>query len=205
MIRVGLTGGYATGKSFVANELARLGCHVIYADDLGHAVLRGDGAAFQPVLKLFGEEILDEAGAIDRKKLAGIVFHSAVLLEKLTGIVHPAVFDLEERLLRNFQSEDPFGIAVVEAAILIETGRYALFDRVIVTACDKETQIERGMKRDHATREEVQARLAKQWPLEEKKKRAHFVIDTGGTKEDAIRQVKEVYLKLQELAKGGAA
>ncbi|MDQ2774972.1 MAG: dephospho-CoA kinase [Acidobacteriota bacterium] len=200
MIRVGLTGGYATSKTFVASELERLGCHVIYADVLGHTVLEPGGAAYNPAVELFGSEILDKQGAIDRRKLAGIVFQSPELLEKLTGIVHPAVFRLEEQTLHNFAKTDPLGIAVIEAAILVETGRYKLLDRLIVTACDEQTQIARGMKRDRATREEVLARLRKQLPLEEKKLHAHYVIDTSGEKEETVRQVKAVYADLRQIA-----
>lgn len=97
MLKVGLTGGYATGKSLVAAELERLGCHLIYADKLGHAVLSPDGAAYHPALEVFGREILGPGGTIDRKKLASIVFGSPRLLEKLTALVHPAVFALKKR------------------------------------------------------------------------------------------------------------
>jgi len=110
------------------------------------------------------------------------------------------VIGLEERLLEEFQRQDPHGIAVVEAAILIETGRYAAFDRVILTSCDEETQIARGMKRDHATREQVLARLGKQLPLHEKRRHAHYVVDTNGPKEEAARQVQRVYRELKEIA-----
>ena len=205
MIRAGLTGGYATGKSLVANELEQLGCHLIYADALGHAVLEPGGEAYQPAVDLFGAGILAQDGSIDRKKLAGIVFQSSELLAQLTAIVHPAVFHLEEKLIESFEKQDPSGIAVIEAAILVETGRYAFFDRLIVTAADEETQITRGMKRDGITREEVLARLSRQLPQEEKKAHAHYVIDTSGTKENTIRQVREVYEDLRQLAKGGGA
>jgi dephospho-CoA kinase len=199
MIRVGLTGGYATGKSFVASELERLGCHVIYADVLGHAVLEPGGEAYKPALQLFGSEMLNGHEQIDRKKLASIVFQSPELLEKLTSIVHPAVFRLEEQMLRSFAETDPLGIAVIEAAILVETGRHKLLDRLILTACDEQTQIARGMKRDGLTREEVLARLRKQLPLEEKRVHAHYVIDTSGTKEETVRQVKEIYTDLRKI------
>ncbi len=152
-----------------------------------------------PHYRLFGSEILDGRQQIDRKKLASIVFQSPELLEKLTSIVHPAVFRLEEQMLRSFAETDPLGIAVIEAAILVETGRHKLLDRLILTACDEQTQIARGMKRDGATRDEVLARLRKQLPLEEKKVHAHYVIDTSGTKEETVRQVKEVYADLRQI------
>lgn len=200
MLRAGLTGGYATGKSLVAKELERLGCHVIYADELGHLVLRPDGEAYAATVEAFGTEILNPDGTINRKKLGEIVFASPELLAKLSGFVHPAVIRLEERMLNQFQQEDPYGIAVVEAAILIETGRDAVFDRVILTSCDEETQIARGMKRDHVTREQALARLEKQLPREDKQRHAHYVVDTSGAKEETARQVERVYRELKKYA-----
>jgi dephospho-CoA kinase len=143
---------------------------------------------------------LNADGTIDRKRLGEIVFASPELLQKLSSLVHPAVIQLEERLLKEFQRQDPHGIAIVEAAILIETGRYAVFDRVILTSCDEETQIARGMKRDHATREQVLARLGKQLPLSEKQRHAHYVVDTSGPKEETAQQVQRVYRELKEIA-----
>jgi dephospho-CoA kinase len=201
MLKVGLTGGYATGKSLVAHELERLGCHVIYADVLGHEVLFPAGEAYAPVLAEFGPEILDEQSRIDRKKLAEVVFGDAVRLHKLSSIVHPAVFRLEARMLQEITASDPRGIAVIEAAILIETKRDKWFDRIILTACDEDVQIARGMKRDKVTREQVLARMANQMPLAEKRKHADYVIDTGGTKEESAGQVEEVYRDLERLAR----
>jgi dephospho-CoA kinase len=197
MLLIGLTGGYATGKSFVASELQRRGCHLIYADELGHRVLEPDGEAYAPTVAIFGNKILQLDGTIDRKKLGAIVFEDPGLLAKLTGVVHPAVFRLEQEMIAGYAARDPEGIVVVEAAILIESGRYSLFDRLVLTACNAETQIERGMRRDGITREQALARLARQLPLEEKKTFAHFVIDTGGTKESTVRQVESVFQELR--------
>jgi dephospho-CoA kinase len=205
MLKVGLTGGYATGKTCVARELERLGCHVIYADELGHKVLLPDGEAYEGTLQAFGRDILNADGTIDRKTLGEIVFASSEGLEKLSSLVHPAVIRREEQLLGEFQSQHPHGIAVIEAAILIETGRDATFDRVILTSCDEETQMARGMKRDHATREQVLARLAKQLPFYQKERRAHYIVDTSGPKEETARQVWRVYGELKELAQAGQA
>lgn len=200
MLKVGLTGGYASGKSFVAGELERRGCLLIYADQLGHAVLEKEGEAYAPTAEAFGAGILAADGSIDRKKLAGAVFDSPELLAKLSSFVHPAVMRLEQQMFERWEVEHAGGIAVVEAAILIETGRYTAFDRMILVACDPATQIARGIKRDHLTREEVLARLARQMPLEEKKKYAHYIIDTDGPKETTIRQVDEVFRELKQRA-----
>jgi dephospho-CoA kinase len=200
MLRVGLTGGYATGKSLVAHELQRLGCHVIYADELGHRVLLPNGEAYAPVVTAFGPAILDEDARIDRKKLAAVVFGDAPRLATLTGIVHPAVFHLEESMMQQIALTDPHGITVIEAAILIEAKRSHFFDKLILTTCDEEVQIARGMNRDHATREQVLARLANQMSVVEKRKYADYVVDTSGTKEETVRQVTEIYAELSRLA-----
>jgi dephospho-CoA kinase len=200
MIKVGLTGGYATGKSFVAAEFERLGCHVIYADRLGHAAIEPGGEAYGPVVEAFGPDILAADESIDRKRLAAIVFSSPDLLQRLNNFIHPAVFRLEKEMLDRFAGQDPRGIAMVEAAILIETGRYSVFDRLILTACSTETQIARAARRDHATREEVIARLSRQMPLEEKKRYAHYVINTDGPKEQTLRQIAPVFQELKQLA-----
>lgn len=201
MIKLGLTGGYATGKSFVAEEFERLGCHVVYADKLGHEVLQPGGEAYAPAVELFGPSILNGNGTIDRRKLAGVVFQSDESLERLTAIVHPAVFRLEERLLAQYEAADPEGIAIVEAAILIETGRYKLFDRLILVVCDPEIQIARAMKRDSVTREQVLARLGRQLPLEAKLKYADYVVDTSGSKAETASNVREIYRTLRQSAK----
>ena len=200
MLKVGLTGGYATGKTSVAQELERLGCHLILADQLGHTALKPDGAAYGPTVELFGREIVSQDGTIDRKKLAAIVFNEPERLAQLNAIVHPAVFQLEGQMLAEFERRDPRGIAVLEAAILVETGRYEHCDKLIVTACDQETQIARGMKRDGISRDEVLARLSRQLSLEEKKRYADFVIDTSGSKEETGKQVQQVHGVLREMA-----
>ena len=200
MITVGLTGGYATGKSFVASQLERLGCHLIYADSLGRAVQEPGGEAYRPIVETFGPEILEVDETINRKKLASIVFSSPELLAKLNSFVHPAVFRLEEKMLKQFEVQDPGGISVIEAAILIETGRYTAFDRIILTVCDEAVQIARALKRDGISRAEVLARIARQLPIEQKRIHAHYVIDTNGSKENTIRQVEAVYEELNQLA-----
>lgn len=200
MLKVGLTGGYATGKTSVAVELERLGCHLILADQLGHSALQPTGAAYQPTIQLFGLEILNPDSTINRKKLGSRVFDSPERLAQLNAIVHPAVFHLEQQMLGDFERADPHGIAILEAAILIETGRYTHCDKLIVTACDQETQIVRGMQRDGLSRDAVLARLSRQLSLDEKKRYADFVIDTSGSKEDTVKQVQQIFTVLKQLA-----
>jgi dephospho-CoA kinase len=197
VLRVGLTGGLACGKSFVGDVLAQLGCHVLQADRLGHEVLLPGGEAYAPVVKEFGSGILAAAGDIDRRALAAEVFGKPERLALLNSLVHPPVLRREEEWLARAAAQDPQGIAVVEAAILIETGSYRRFDKLIVVTCDMEQQVERSMKRDGTAREEVLARLSRQMPLAGKLKFADFVIDASGTKENTVRQTRAVYESLR--------
>jgi dephospho-CoA kinase len=198
-LRVGLTGGLACGKTFVGEALAELGCHLLQADRLGHEVLLPGGEAYAQVVQEFGSSVVVDGGEIDRRALAAQVFGKPERLALLNSIVHPPVKRLEEEWLARVAAEDPRGIAVVEAAILIETGSYKRFDKLIVVTCDVEQQVRRSMKRDGATREEVLARISRQMPLSEKREFADFVIDTSGSKEETVRQARVVYESLRRM------
>jgi len=199
MLKVGLTGGLASGKSFVGQTLAELGCHLVKADELGHAVLLPGGEAYEEVIREFGREVLNAEGFIDRRKLGSLVFHDPALLQKLNSMVHPPVIRREEQLIAAAAEKDPDGIVVVEAAILIETGSHRRFDKLILAVCSEAEQIERAMRRDSLSREEVLARLRRQMPLEEKKKYADYVIDTSGPKSETAEQTRRVYESLRGL------
>src|SRR5438477_3671593 len=196
MLKVGLTGGLACGKSFVGETLAGYGCFLIQADELGHEVLAPGGEAYEPVVKEFGREILTEDGAIDRRLLAARVFGSPERLARLNALVHPAVLRREEDLMARFAQREPDGIAVVEAAILIETGSHKRFDRLILVTCAEQQQVERAMRRAGAVETDVRARLSRQMPLDCKRKFADFVIDTSASKEDTLRQTRAIYESL---------
>ena len=202
MLRIGLTGGLASGKSFVGQALASLGCHVISADELGHQVLLPGAEAYEEVVREFGPGVLAPDGTVDRSKLAAEVFGRPDRLARLNGIVHPSVIRREERMLGEFQARDPNGIAVVEGAILIETGSYRRFDKIVLAVALREQQIERAAGRG-LSREQAIARIDRQMPLEEKRKYADYVIDTSGRKEDTLRQVREVYQALRGTAAPG--
>jgi dephospho-CoA kinase len=199
MLRVALTGGLASGKSFVGRTLEHLGCFLIQADLLGHQVLEPDGEAYPAVVQEFGPSILDNENKIDRRALAKVVFTNPERLAVLNHLVHPPVRARTEQLLTEFAAREPSGIAVVEAAIHIETGGHRNFDRLILAWCSREQQIARAMHRDHSTREEVEARLSRQMSLEEKRNHAHYVIDTSGSKEDTVRQTEDVYRDLRRI------
>lgn len=198
MLKVGLTGGLASGKSFVGQALAHCGCLLIQADDLGHEVLAPGGEAFDAVVKEFGRDIVAD-GRIDRRRLAARVFADPQALARLNALVHPPVIAREEKMMAEFAARQAKGIAVVEGAVLIENGSYKRFNRLIVVACTPAQQIERAMHRDGITEAEVRARLSRQMPLEEKRKVADFVIDTSGTKQDTLRQACAVYEELRRI------
>lgn len=199
MLKVGLTGGLATGKSFVGTALKDLGCYLIEADALGHEVLEPGGEAYEGVVREFGAEILLADGAIDRKRLAAIVFADREKLAALNRLVHPPVLRRLEAMEAEIGARDPEAIVVVEAAVLIEAGVHGRFDKLILAVCREEQQIERAVARGDGTREEVLARIRRQMPLEEKRKFADYVIDTSGSKEETLRQVRAVYDQLRSL------
>ena len=199
MLRVGLTGGFACGKSFVGRTLEQFGCFLLRADDIGHEVLQPGGAAYDAVVHEFGGEILDPDRSINRKRLAAVAFADPNRLAKLSSLVHPAVIALEEQRIAAAARSDPDGIAVLEAAILIETGSHKRFHKLIVVVCSEEQQIARAMGRDGITEEEARARLTRQMPLEEKRRFADYIIDTSGPKENTVEQTRAVYESLRSV------
>jgi dephospho-CoA kinase len=197
MLRVGLTGGIGSGKTFVGRALEDLGGHLIQADELGHQVLQPGGEAYAPVLAEFGASILAGGGEIDRRALAALVFESPERLQRLNALIHPAVMRLEEERIAALARTDPDSIAIVEAAILIETGSYKRFDKLIVVICQPEQQIERAVKRGGMTREEAESRIRRQLSNEEKMSVADYVIDTSGSKERTLEEAKSVFESLR--------
>lgn len=200
MLKVGLTGGMACGKSFVASTLRVLGCHIVEADEVGRAAIEPGGDAYEAVVTAFGKEILDERGLIDRPRLAGLVFGAPERLKELSAIVHPAVRSRALREFEDISARDPHAIVVYVAAILIESGAWREMDKMIVVSCDRARQIERAMQRPGAAEADVLARIQSQMPLEEKRNYADYLIDTGGTKEETVRQTKVVYEDLRRFA-----
>jgi dephospho-CoA kinase len=200
MLRVGLTGGLASGKSFVGHALAELGCHLIEADKLGHEVMLPGAEAYDAIVREFGGAILEPNGHIDRRKLSALVWDYPERLRKLNTFIHPPVRAREERRMAEIAQADPHAIAVVAAAILVETGSYRSFDKLIVVTCTAEQQMERALKRGSYSKEEILARLSQQLPLEEKLRVADYVIDTSGSKESTLEQVRIVYESLRSLS-----
>ncbi len=200
MLKVGLTGGLASGKTFVAAELEKLGCHTISADRLGHEVLKRDGEAYDEVVREFGSGIVGSDGEIDRKVLGGVVFADPARLKVLNALVHPHVFRRQEEFFEQVREKDPGAVVVSEAAIMIESASYKRYDCLVLTVCPPELQIERYCEREGVGQDEARARLARQMPLEEKRKYADYIMDTSGTKEETAREVGELYRQLKREA-----
>jgi dephospho-CoA kinase len=199
MLKVGLTGGLACGKTFVGEALAGFGCLLIQADVLGHEALEPGTGVYSMVVEEFGKDLVMEDGHISRPTLAGRVFGSPEKLARLNALVHPYVLRREDELIAEYAAREPRGIAVVEAAILIETGSYQRFDKLILVTCPEDQQVDRALRRSGALEADVRARLSRQMPLAEKLKFADFVIDTSGEKGDTLRQTSAVYQALRRI------
>jgi len=197
MLKVGLTGGIATGKSYVLSVLSELGCDVIDADKVAHQVIEPGRPAYLDIVNHFGAEILNEDGAINRAALGAIVFGNKTAREKLNAIVHPRVYEAQAEWFEQVARRDPSAIAVVDAALMIETGSYRRFDKLIVVYCGLELQIQRLMERNSFTREQAMSRISAQMPSEEKLKFADYSINTSGGFEDTRRQTEKIYEELR--------
>jgi dephospho-CoA kinase len=203
MLRVGLTGGIGCGKSTVAAMMRELGCHVLDADELAHRLIEPGEAAYDDIVCEFGRDILGPADRVDRAKLGAIVFADPARRAKLESFIHPRVFEARAQELRRLEKADPHGVAVIEAALLVEAGYYKQLDRLIVVWCRSEQQLARltdpafgrGMTSEQALR-----RMAAQLNLAEKRKLADDEIDASGTLEETRRQVVVLVEKLKRLA-----
>lgn len=198
MLRVGLTGGVACGKSTIAAMLVKRGAHFLSADALAHQVYAPEAATYDEVVRHFGREILNNDGTVNRTRLATIVFPDRIA--ELNAIVHPEVVKRQNGWMDEVERLDPHGIAVVEAALLIEAGAHKDFDKVIVVTCDFQRKIEHFAQRANVSldlaRLEVERRSAAQFTDEQKARHADYVIDNSGSIEDTERQVNKIWADL---------
>jgi dephospho-CoA kinase len=200
MLRVGLTGSIGVGKSFVSSVLAELGCHVLDADSTAREVVAAGTAGLQAVVESFGVEILQPDGTLDRARLGALVFADEEKRLLLNSILHPFIIAAQDEQLRKWEAQDADGVAIVDAALMIESGGYKRFDKLIVVHCRPEIQLERLMARNHISIDEAARRIAAQMPQDEKKRYADFSIDTSYGFEDTRRKTEEVYRQLRELS-----
>jgi dephospho-CoA kinase len=198
MLRVGLTGSIAVGKSFVTGALAELGCHVLDADEIARDVVAPGSEAIKKVAEEFGAEMIQPDGTLDRAKLASVVFADPNKRQLLNSILHPYIISEQDRRLRDWEVKDPNGIGVVDAALMIESGGYKRFDKVIVVHCRPEIQLSRLMTRSSLTEEEALKRIGSQMPQDEKKQFADYLIDTSDGFDVTREKTKEVYEALRK-------
>ncbi len=196
MLWVGLTGGIASGKSSVARILERAGASVVSADQLAHAAIRKGGVAYDAVVRAFGAEMLNADGEIDRTRLGQLVFNDTERRKRLEAILHPHIFEAAWAFRRTRAASHPTGVAIYNAALLIETGTHREMDRVIVVSVDEATQLARLMKRDSLSEEEARRRMAIQMPLAEKLQWADAVIDNCPPPDEVAQAVTALYRKL---------
>ncbi len=199
MLKVGLTGGIASGKSTVASLLRDQDCMVLEMDPLGHELLEPGQSAYDEVVREFGDSILGPGDAIDRAKLGAIVFADATKRARLNQILHPRILDV---VLKWFAALDRPGgpeFAVVEAALIVESGFHKQLDNLIVCWATPQQQMERLIARG-LTREQAQLRISSQMPGEEKRQLADEVIDCSGSMEETERQVKNLVKHLKQLS-----
>jgi len=208
MLKVGLTGGIASGKSVVGEMFVALGAHLAQADHIAHSLMNPGEPVYNEVVGHFGREILNPDGSVNRSRLAEAAFgrpgasERSSRIRELNRIVHPAVIRSQEEWMHAVSLQDPGGVAIVEAALLIEAGAAKHFDHLIVVTCKMEQRVERFAQRQRvdveSARAEVTRRMAAQLPDEEKVKAADYVIDNSGSPDETREQVQQVWEKLRK-------
>ncbi len=202
---VGLTGGIATGKSTVSAMFAHLGAKVVDADLLAREVVMPGQPAHAQIVKEFGPDVLQEDGALDRKRLGALVFADAQKRKRLEELTHPAIRVRQQRILSVYEEEAFDGIVIWDAALLVESGGAKGMDRVVVVTADPAAELRRLVERDGFSEEEARGRMASQMPLAEKVKVADYVIDNSGSRAETERRVRELYRALLDELKATLA
>jgi dephospho-CoA kinase len=204
VLKLGLTGGIAAGKSVVGEMLVALGAHLIQADAVSHQLMQPGEPVYQEVVRVFGSGILNPDGSVNRARLAEAAFGGAnkpSRIQELNKIVHPAVVKKQDKWMETIGRRDPKAIAIVEAALILEAGAAKHFDRLLVVTCRPEQRIERWAARTNVdfetARREVVRRMAAQLPDEEKIKAADYVIDNSGLLDETRAKVSALYPKLR--------
>lgn len=200
MLKVGLTGGIACGKTYVTEQLRTRGCEVIDADQVARKVVEPGQPAYQDIVLEFGPEILQPDGTIDRAKLGAIVFADTDRRARLNAIVHPRVHEMQSLWMAEVAERNPATIVVVDAALMIESGGYKRFDKIVVVYCAPEIQLARLVARNNLSVEEAARRIAAQMPSAEKLKYADYSIDTSGGFAPTDQQIETLYAELQKQA-----
>jgi dephospho-CoA kinase len=202
MLIVGLTGGIGSGKTSAARIFVQLGVRLVDSDVLARIVVEPGRPALSKIRERFGAGVISSDGTLSRENLRDIVFHDARALSDLNAIVHPAVYEEMAAEVKAYRKDPGDAILMLDIPLLFESGGDKIVDRVVVVWVDRETQIARLIARDGFSREAAINRIEKQMDLDEKKRRADFVVDNTGTFEDLERRVGEVFEKLREINRG---
>ncbi|MEJ7622491.1 MAG: dephospho-CoA kinase [Pyrinomonadaceae bacterium] len=197
MLEVGLTGSIAVGKTFVADTLRELGCHVLDADQTSRDVVAKNTDGLAEIVREFGTDVLAADGGLDRKRLGLIVFADETKRKLLNSIVHPKVIEAQDAWIGQRVADDPDGIAVIDAALMIESGGYRRFAKIIVVWCESTIQFDRLVARDGLNPAEARMRIAAQMPQEEKKSYSDYLVDTSLGFAEARRQTEAVFAQLK--------
>lgn len=198
MLKVGLTGSIAVGKTFVCEVFEELGAFVLDADQTAREVVQPNTKGLRLIVGSFGEQVLQENGELDRVKLGSIVFNDEAKRQLLNSIVHPLVIEAQNDWLVEIERKNSDGIAIIDAALMIESDSYKRFDKLIVVWCDSVIQLKRLMLRNNLSEEEALKRIDAQMPQDEKKSYADILIDTTEGFEATRERTIEVFEKLKE-------
>jgi len=199
MLRIGLTGSIGVGKSFVASVFIELGCRLLDADETAREVVQPGTEGLNAIVARFGSEVLNTDGTLDRKRVGELVFGNELLRTELNAILHPKIIERQDEILKSWEQIDPNGIGIVDAALMIESGGYKRFDKLIVVHCRPEVQLERLMLRNGLTEAEARRRIDSQMPQEEKQRYADYLIDTSDGFDPTRLRTIEVYTQLKTL------
>lgn len=201
MLKVGLTGSIAVGKTFVCEVFEELGCFVLDADQTAREVVAPNTRGLKLIVENFGNEILTDQGELDRVKLGNIIFNEESKRQLLNQIVHPLVIEAQNDWLTGKEKLNPSGIAIIDAALMIESGSFKRFEKLIVVWCDSDIQLKRLMLRNNLTESEATKRIAAQMSQEEKKTYADYLIDTTKGFESSRKRTEEVFQLLEKVQK----
>ncbi len=200
MLKIGLTGGIASGKSTVAAMFVELGARLIDTDVIARQVVAPGGPVLRKIIEDFGPEILDANGDLDRRRLREHIFKDNEVRNKLNEIVHPAVTAQVQAELDNIAQDDPKAVALVDVPLLFETNAEKRYKAVVVVFVPPQVQVQRLMVRDSVSQEAAEQSLKAQMPLDEKRKKAQFVVDNSGTLQETRKQVQAVWQILCSVA-----
>ena len=201
MLRVGLTGSIAVGKSYVTSVFEELGCHVLDADQTAREVVEPQTPGLGAIVAHFGRDVLTEDGTLDRQRLGELIFADARQRQLLNSILHPFIIARQDEVMREWERSDPQGIGIIDAALMIESGGYKRFNKLIVVHCRPEVQLERLMLRTGLSRGEAERRISSQMSQEEKQIYADYLIDTSDGFESTRQRTVDVHQKLLQISR----